>query len=88
MQKILAKNFIPSKYLPILFKNELLAVLSMMVGSNISQDQLVSIAQRTISEADTDKVLVRVMDLIVVSKDGNPNAYLNPFWINPKSASV
>jgi len=36
-------------------QNELLAVLSMMVGSNISQDQLVSIAQRTISEADTDK---------------------------------
>jgi calcineurin B family protein 1 len=36
-------------------RDELLAVLSMMVGSNISQDQLQSIAHRTISEADSDK---------------------------------
>ncbi len=36
-------------------KEELLAVLSMMVGANISEDQLVSIAERTIMEADTDK---------------------------------
>lgn len=36
-------------------REELLAVLSMMVGSNISEDQLQSIAHRTITEADTDK---------------------------------
>ena len=36
-------------------KEELLAVLTMMVGANISEDQLISIAERTIMEADTDK---------------------------------
>lgn len=36
-------------------KEELLAVLTMMVGANISEDQLVSIAERTIMEADEDK---------------------------------
>merc|ERR1711993_233991 len=36
-------------------KEELLAVLTMMVGANISEDQLVSIAERTIMEADDDK---------------------------------
>jgi len=36
-------------------KDELLAVLTMMVGANISEDQLVSIAERTIMEADEDK---------------------------------
>jgi len=35
-------------------KEELLAVLQMMVGENISEDQLTSIAERTILEADTD----------------------------------
>jgi len=35
-------------------KDELLAVLHMMVGANISDDQLSSIAERTIKEADTD----------------------------------
>jgi len=35
-------------------KEELLAVLQMMVGENISEDQLLSIAERTILEADTD----------------------------------
>ena len=37
-------------------KEELLAVLTMMVGSNISTEQLISIAERTIMEADLDKV--------------------------------
>eukprot|EP00096_Caligus_rogercresseyi_P009235 TRINITY_DN3100_c0_g1_i1.p1 TRINITY_DN3100_c0_g1~~TRINITY_DN3100_c0_g1_i1.p1 ORF type:complete len:195 (+),score=64.41 TRINITY_DN3100_c0_g1_i1:106-690(+) len=36
-------------------KEELLAVLTMMVGANISEDQLLSIAERTIIEADKDK---------------------------------
>ncbi|GAB6026049.1 Ca2+-binding actin-bundling protein (actinin), alpha chain (EF-Hand protein super) [Chamberlinius hualienensis] len=35
-------------------KDELLAVLHMMVGANISEDQLSSIAERTIKEADKD----------------------------------
>lgn len=34
---------------------ELLAVLTMMVGANISEEQLKSIAERTIMEADEDK---------------------------------
>jgi len=38
-------------------KQELLAVLTMMVGQNISTEQLISIAERTIMEADMDKVL-------------------------------
>ena len=37
-------------------KQELLAVLTMMVGQNISTEQLISIAERTIMEADLDKV--------------------------------
>jgi len=36
-------------------REELLAVLTMMVGANICQEQLLSIAERTIIEADTDK---------------------------------
>merc|ERR1712142_591825 len=36
-------------------KEELLAVLTMMVGANISPEQLLSIAERTILEADEDK---------------------------------
>ena len=36
-------------------KEELLAVLTMMVGANICEEQLVSIAERTIMEADSDK---------------------------------
>lgn len=35
-------------------RDELLAVLHMMVGANISEEQLASIADRTIMEADTD----------------------------------
>jgi len=35
-------------------RDELLSILSMMVGSNISEDQLASIADRTMVEADTD----------------------------------
>lgn len=35
-------------------RDELLAILHMMVGANISEDQLVSIAERTILEADQD----------------------------------
>nr|QBH72778.1 calcineurin b subunit [Isotomurus palustris] len=35
-------------------KEELLAVLQMMVGENISEEQLISIAERTILEADMD----------------------------------
>ncbi|XP_065168747.1 calcineurin B homologous protein 1 [Atheta coriaria] len=35
-------------------KDELLAILHMMVGANISEDQLTSIAERTILEADED----------------------------------
>jgi len=36
-------------------KEELLAVLTMMVGQNICPEQLLSIAERTIIEADTDR---------------------------------
>lgn len=36
-------------------KEELLAVLTMMVGDNITEEQLNSIAERTIMEADDDK---------------------------------
>ena len=36
-------------------QDELLAVLTMMVGANISPEQLLSIAERTILEADEDK---------------------------------
>lgn len=36
-------------------RDELLAILHMMVGANISEDQLSSIAERTILEADEDK---------------------------------
>ncbi|XP_041353258.1 calcineurin B homologous protein 1-like [Gigantopelta aegis] len=36
-------------------KNELLTILHMMVGTNISEEQLGSIADRTISEVDDDK---------------------------------
>ncbi|XP_014212409.1 calcineurin B homologous protein 1 [Copidosoma floridanum] len=35
-------------------KDELLAILHMMVGANISEEQLTSIAERTLSEADED----------------------------------
>nr|QBH72767.1 calcineurin b subunit [Aphelinus abdominalis] len=35
-------------------KDELLAILHMMVGANISEEQLSSIAERTLSEADED----------------------------------
>nr|CAH7732602.1 unnamed protein product [Callosobruchus chinensis] len=35
-------------------KDELLAILHMMVGTNISEEQLTSIAERTILEADED----------------------------------
>jgi len=35
-------------------KEELLSVLQMMVGQNIGEEQLSSIAERTITEADTD----------------------------------
>jgi calcineurin B family protein 1 len=35
-------------------RDELMAVLQMMVGENISEEQLMSIAERTILEADTD----------------------------------
>ena len=35
-------------------QEELLAVLTMMVGANISHEQLLSIAERTILEADQD----------------------------------
>jgi len=36
-------------------REELLAVLHMMVGANISEEQLLQIADRTIAEADNDK---------------------------------
>ncbi|CAG0913708.1 unnamed protein product [Notodromas monacha] len=35
-------------------KDELLSVLNLLIGANISQDQLASIAERTINEADAD----------------------------------
>lgn len=35
-------------------KDELLAILHMMVGQNISDEQLINIAERTITEADQD----------------------------------
>ena len=50
-------------------KEELLAVLTMMVGNNISTEQLISIAERTIQEADVDKV----GSLCLINKP----------WINP-----
>lgn len=40
------------KVLFIFFRDELLNILHMMVGANISQEQLNSIAERTILEAD------------------------------------
>ena len=46
-------------------KQELLAVLTMMVGQNISTEQLVSIAERTIMEADLDKVIILLMDFLI-----------------------
>lgn len=36
----------------VISRDELLSILHMMVGANISQDQLTSIAERTILEAD------------------------------------
>ncbi|CAD6993614.1 calcineurin B homologous protein 1 [Ceratitis capitata] len=36
----------------VISRDELLSILHMMVGANISQDQLISIAERTILEAD------------------------------------
>lgn len=36
-------------------RDELLQILHMMVGANISEEQLSSIAERTILEADEDK---------------------------------
>ena len=39
---------------PFYLQEELLAVLTMMVGANISPEQLLSIAERTILEADQD----------------------------------
>lgn len=36
-------------------KDELLSILQMMVGANIPEDSLKSIAERTILEADEDK---------------------------------
>lgn len=35
-------------------RDELLAILHMMVGANINEEQLASIAERTIVEADED----------------------------------
>ena len=60
-------------------KDELLVVLQMMVGSNITEEQLGSIADRTISEADQDhdgqigfedfvKVFVHVLIIFFPSK--------------------
>jgi Ca2+-binding EF-hand superfamily protein len=37
-------------------KDDLLSVLSTMVGANISREQLESIAVRTVAEADEDQV--------------------------------
>ena len=39
---------------PLYLQEELLAVLTMMVGANISPEQLLSISERTILEADQD----------------------------------
>ena len=36
-------------------KEELMAVLTMMLGANMSEYQLVSIAERILKEADNDK---------------------------------
>ncbi|XP_074645829.1 calcineurin B homologous protein 1-like [Tubulanus polymorphus] len=56
-------------------REELLAVLHMMVGANISEEQLGSIADRTIAEADTDNnqaitfdEFVKAMELIDVEQ--------------------
>ena len=38
-----------------MLQEEILAVLTMMVGANISSQQLVSIAERTLMEADLDR---------------------------------
>ena len=50
-------------------KDELLVVLQMMVGSNITEEQLGSIADRTISEADADNDgQIGIEDFIKVSQ--------------------
>lgn len=46
-------------------RDELLHILNMMVGSNISEEQLGSIADRTLIEADTDKDGVITFDEFV-----------------------
>ena len=54
MQTGQSKN-VAEKYKFVILQEELLAVLTMMVGANISPEQLLSIAERTILEADEDK---------------------------------
>lgn len=56
-------------------RDELLAVLHMMVGANISEEQLGSIADRTLAEADTDgdslisfEEFVKAMDRVDVEQ--------------------
>lgn len=43
-------------------KAELLAVLHMMVGDNLPEDQLTQIAERTINELDSDGDMVITFD--------------------------
>ena len=59
-------------------KEELLAVLTMMVGANISEEQLMSIAERTIHEADEDK------DTLV----NNFTTYTIIFYVMPATLNV
>ena len=54
MNTYFAKNW-QAKLERQIIQEELLAVLTMMVGANISPEQLLSIAERTILEADEDK---------------------------------
>ena len=52
-------------------KEELLAVLTMMVGNNIKTEQLLSIAERTIMEADADQVssLINSGNYVLIQDD-------------------
>ena len=67
-------------------KEELLAVLTMMVGANISQDQLDSIAERTVMEADVDQVC----DCIALIKQGHryPRGPLSTLYFDILGVSI
>jgi calcineurin B family protein 1 len=64
-------------------REELLAVLHMMVGSNISEDQLASIADRTILEADMDSDgFISLPDFISVMGDTDVEQKMSVRFLN------